>query len=133
MIQKIVIDGNDGTGKTYRLNELKKIFPNIEYQDRGIFSEYTLIDELFNANSKNYIDIFYLFKDFYDTIKNNSTILYVICDCSIETSQKRILERGDSLEEEYHTKEDLQKYKNRFLKLVRICKNLPNVMLINTD
>ena len=50
MIEKIVIDGNDGTGKTTRLVQLKKMFPNIKYEDRGIFSKMTLIDELFNRN-----------------------------------------------------------------------------------
>lgn len=129
MIEKIVIDGNDGTGKTTRLVQLKKMFPNIKYEDRGIFSKMTLIDELFNRN-KNYVT---LSRKFYESIKQESSTLYIICRASSEICQKRILERGDSIEEEFHTLDDLNKYNQRFDDLIDIVKDLPNVMVVDTS
>lgn len=129
MIEKIVIDGNDGTGKTTRLVQLKKMFPNIKYEDRGIFSKMTLIDELFNRN-KNYAT---LSQKFYESIKQDSSTLYIICRASSEICQKRILERGDSIEEEFHTLDDLNKYNHRFDDLIDIVKDLPNIMVIDTS
>lgn len=129
MIEKIVIDGNDGTGKTTRLVQLKKMFPNIKYEDRGIFSKMTLIDELFNRN-KNYVT---LSRKFYESIKQDSSTLYIICRASSEICQKRILERGDSIEEEFHTLDDLNKYNQRFDDLIDIVKDLPNIMVVDTS
>ena len=46
---------------------------------------------------------------------------------------KLIIENfAGSLEEEYHTKEDLLKYSERFYELCEICDDLPNVMWICT-
>jgi len=128
MIEKIIIDGNDGTGKTTRLVQLKKMFPNIKYEDRGIFSKMTLVDELFNRTG-NYDEIQ---KKFYEDVQKDSSTLYIICRASSEVCQKRILERGDSIEEEFHTLDDLNKYNNRFDILVDIVKDLPNVMVVDT-
>ena len=128
MIEKIIIDGNDGTGKTTRLVQLKRMFPNIKYEDRGIFSKMTLVDELFNRTG-NYDEIQ---KKFYEDVQKNSSTLYIICRASSEVCQKRILERGDSIEEEFHTLDDLNKYNNRFDILVDIVKDLPNVMIVDT-
>ena len=129
MIKKIIFDGNDGTGKTTRLVQLKKLFPNIEYKDRGIFSKMTLVDELFSENEERDE----LRKNFYDEIKKNSTTLYIICKATSEVCQKRILERGDSIDEEFHTLADLNKYNSRFDVLVDIVKDLPNVMVVDTS
>ncbi len=134
MIRKIVVDGNDGTGKSYRIEQLKKIFPGIEFEDRGIFSKATLNESLFTLKSIK--DFVKARDEFIDYIKNTEDTLYIIIDASVETCQKRILERGDSLEEEYHTKEDLEKFRKRFLYLVDLVKDIPNIsniMLINTD
>jgi len=128
MIEKIIIDGNDGTGKTTRLVQLKKMFPNIKYEDRGIFSKMTLVDELFNRTG-NYDEIQ---KKFHEDVQKDSSTLYIICRASSEVCQKRILERGDSIEEEFHTLDDLNKYNNRFDILVDIVKDLPNVMVVDT-
>lgn len=128
MIEKIIIDGNDGTGKTTRLVQLKRIFPNIKYEDRGIFSKMTLVDELFNKTG-NYDEIQ---KKFHEDVQKDSSTLYIICRASSEVCQKRILERGDSIEEEFHTLDDLNKYNNRFDILVDIVKDLPNVMVVDT-
>lgn len=135
MINKIVIDGNDGTGKSFRIEYLKKMFPNIMIKDRGIFSEYTLNNNIFNCidnitsiQLKKYEET-----KFFELIEKDNTTLYIICDCSIEKCQERISNRGDSLDEEYHTKDDLNKYKKRFLYLYNIVKGLHNVILINTE
>lgn len=124
MIEKIIIDGNDGTGKTTRLVQLKRMFPNIKYEDRGIFSKMTLVDELFNRTG-NYDEIQ---KKFHEDVQKDSSTLYIICRASSEVCQKRILERGDSIEEEFHTLDDLNKYNSRFDILVDIVKDLPNVI-----
>ena len=128
MIEKIIIDGNDGTGKTTRLVQLKRMFPNIKYEDRGIFSKMTLVDELFNRTG-NYDEIQ---KKFHEDVQKDSSTLYIICRASSEVCQKRILERGDSIKEEFHTLDDLNKYNNRFDILVDIVKDLPNVMVVDT-
>lgn len=130
MIKKIVIDGNDGTGKSIRVSLLKKYFPGIEIEDRGVFSEATLKDELFgdDETSKQKRLEFALAE-----VDNQPETLFIICDASIETCQKRILERGDSLDEEFHRESDLKKYRERFLKLVDAAKNFQNIMLVNTD
>ena len=130
MIKKIVIDGNDGTGKSIRVSLLKKYFPGIEIEDRGVFSEATLKDELFGDDeiSKQKRLEFALAE-----VDNQPETLFVICDASIEMCQKRILERGDSLDEEFHRESDLKKYRERFLKLVDAAKNFQNIMLLNTD
>ncbi len=130
MIKKIIIDGNDGTGKTFRVNLLRKMFPNIEIEDRGIFSDKTLDDSLFEYNKVSSI---IHRKNFVNSIEEQKDTLFIICDASVETCQKRISERGDSLEEEYHNKKDLTKYKGRFMILAELCSELPNVMFVNTD
>ena len=130
MIKKIVVDGNDGTGKTTRVEELSWLFPGVEIVDRGIFSEATLNEKLF---SKNTIPGSEEEINFYNKIWRDKDTLYVIVDASPETCQKRILERGDSIDVEYHNMEDLIKYRERFLRLFNICKELTNVMLVNTD
>ena len=130
MIKKIVIDGNDGTGKTFRVNLLRKMFPNIEIEDRGIFSDKTLDDILFDYNNASSI---IRRKNFVNSIEEQKDTLFIICDTSVETCQKRISERGDSLEEEYHNKKDLIKYRKRFMLLAELCSELPNVMFVDTD
>ena len=130
MIKKIVIDGNDGTGKSVRVSVLKKHFPGIEIEDRGVFSEATLRDELFGddkqsrRNLRNFI---------WSEVEEHPDTLFIICDASIETCQKRILERGDSLDEEFHNEDDLQKYRARFLMLFEAAKKYSNIMFVNTD
>jgi deoxyadenosine/deoxycytidine kinase len=133
MIKKIVIDGNDGTGKTTFINHLKKVMPGIEFQDRGIFSETTLKDKLFNATEENKYEVFNELKEFQESIKKQNDTLFIILDADVEVCQKRILKRGDSIEEEFHTLEDLNKYKHRFNVLTEICKNVSNLMFIDNS
>ena len=131
MINKIVVDGNDGTGKTFRVNSLRKIFPNIEIEDRGIFSDKTLDDSLFDYN---HLDSTNRHRNYFrNLIAEQTDTLFIICDASEEICQKRILERGDSIDEEYHNMKDLVKFRQRFISLVELCEDMPNVMLVNTD
>ena len=125
-MMKFEIDGNDGTGKSYRAALLKRIFPNIPIQDRGIFSEATLNERIFVHDAD-------AMAQFRNLILKNNDVVYIVCVCSIQKSQERILSRGGSLEEEYHTEADLKKYNERFDFLLELVKDLPNVIRLNTD
>lgn len=137
MIKRIVFDGNDGTGKTTRLNCMREIFPNLEYADRGIFSATTLVDGLFASGAGVIVgqtsETERLRREFYDRIKSDTSTLYIICRASPHVCQERIILRGDSIEEEFHTMDDLVKYNDRFNVLIDIVRDLPNVMVVNTD
>ncbi len=131
MIKKIVFDGHDGVGKSTRIEEMKKLFPGVEFCDRGIFSEMTMKNELFeDCNPKT------LAKkriEFFNTIKDSSNTLYIILDAKPEECQRRILERGGHIDCEFHNMHDLVMYRERFNKLVSWVCELPNVMYIHTD
>ena len=142
MIKKIVVDGNDGTGKTCTINRLKELFPGIEFEDRGIFSKATLNDDIFeeyanhsetagclqNKNGQPNHASF----DFFREIERNHDTFYIICVADPKECQRRIAERGDSIEEEFHRIEDLEKYDKRFRILCDITSRLGNVMLVDT-
>ena len=123
---KFEIDGNDGTGKSYRAALLKRIFPDIPIQDRGFFSEATLNERIFVHDAD-------AMAQFRNHILKNNDVVYIVCVCSIQKSQERILTRGGSLDEEFHTEADLKKYNERFDILLDLVKDLPNVIRLNTD
>ena len=123
---KFEIDGNDGTGKSFRAAMLKRIFPNIPIQDRGLFSEATLDERIFEHDAD-------AIAQFRNSILKNNDVIYIVCVCSIRKSQERILARGGSLDEEFHTEADLKKYNERFDILLELVKDLPNVIRLNTD
>jgi thymidylate kinase len=132
MIKKIVFDGHDGVGKSTRIEEMKKLFPGIEFSDRGIFSEATMKNDFFDKDNKpEWKKV--IVKDFYDTIKGNSDTLYIILDAEPEECQRRILARGGSIDCEFHNMHDLVMYRERFKVLVDLVNDLPNVMYIRTD
>ena len=131
MIKKVVFDGHDGVGKTTRIEEMKKLFPGLEFSDRGIFSEMTMKDELFDEkNTKSRVDKRI---EFFNTIKENSDTLYIILDAEPEECQRRILARGGHIDCEFHNMHDLVMYRHRFNVLVSWVAELPNVMYIHTD
>lgn len=99
-MKTVIIDGNDGTGKTFLKEQLEKFFPTIKIQDRGIFTKATDLDITIS--------------NFSELIPIDKSTLYIIVDDSVENCQKRILSRGDSIEEKYHTIEDLTFYGERF-------------------
>ena len=131
MIKKVVFDGHDGVGKTTRIEEMKKLVPGLEFSDRGIFSEMTMKDELFDEkNTKSRVDKRI---EFFNTIKENSDTLYIILDAKPEECQRRILARGGHIDCEFHNMHDLVMYRHRFNVLVSWVVELPNVMYIHTD
>lgn len=117
---QIEIDGNDGVGKTYWINKLKQVFPYDRFLDRGLLSKATLNDE-WNKENKN-------FKGMLDL---NPKVCYIVLDTYIEQCQERILSRGDSIEEEYHTLEDLAKYQKRF-QILATSNGVRNIPIIPT-
>ena len=131
MIKRIEVDGNDGSGKTFRCDKLKGMFPGIDVVDRGLFSEATLDDALFDENSEKMFDELHCV-DFIRKVDECSETLFIILMTEPETAQKRILERGDSIDEEYHTLEDLKKYNRRFEILCDIVRDRSNVMVVHT-
>ena len=136
MITKIVFDGHDGVGKSTRIEEMKKLFPGVEFSDRGIFSEFTMKKEMFEEKKTGLFDSIFrggLKEKFYNTIRANKDTLYIILDATPEECQRRILARGGHIDCEFHNMHDLVMYRERFKILVDLVKDLPNVMYIRTD
>ncbi len=138
MITKIVFDGHDGVGKSTRIEEIKKLFPGVEFSDRGIFSEATMNKKLFGpSDSYNWCDEEEFCDEektkFYKTIRDNSDTLYIILDATPEECQRRILARGGHIDCEFHNMHDLVMYRERFKKLFYLVSELPNVMYVRTD
>lgn len=131
MIRKIVIDGNDGSGKTYRCTVLRNLFPDIEIADRGLFSDVTLDDELFCEYSSKGIASERC-KKFVDKVDAETETLFIILMTEPEIAQRRIISRGDSIDEKFHTIDDLKKYNRRFEILCGLVKDKPNVMVVKT-
>lgn len=123
---KFEVDGNDGTGKSYRVPILRQVLPTVEIKDRGLFSDATLDERIFEGD-KNAVEAFRR------TVRENTDVLYMICTCSIRKSQERILARGGSLDEEFHTEADLKKYNERFEHLLELVKDCPNVIRVGTE
>ena len=123
---KIVIDGNDGTGKSFRAEILRRVLPNVPIEDRGILYAATLNENIFRGDAE-------AVEQFRDAISKSPDVMYVICTCSIQKSQQRILARGGSLEEEFHTEVDLKKYNERFEFLLKLVEEFPNVVRLETE
>jgi thymidylate kinase len=95
----IVVDGNDGTGKSTLVEMLKKDGYNV--QDRGIPTKLT--DD--------------------PNLKTNPNEFYIILDAPIKVCRERLKRAGRDLNEQYHTVEDLNYYRQRFLKVARQIKD----------
>lgn len=93
---RIIIDGNDGTGKTTLIKELQKI-TNDEILDRGLPSELTEKDNIEDSLPEN---------------KDEN--LYFILTCPEKVCQNRLKERGADLTVQYHTLNDLIHYRSKF-------------------
>src|SRR3989339_216044 len=90
---KIIIDGNDGVGKSTLVLSLKDL--GYEVSDRGLP---TIMTD--DPNTE---------------LKQNE--IYIILDVSVEISQKRLLEAGKDLNERYHCLDDLKYYREKFLEI----------------
>ena len=92
----IVVDGNDGTGKSTLVAALKEL--GFKVKDRGLPTKLT---------------------DYPQTPMEKAEEVYLILDLPVSTCQKRLLEAGKDLTEQYHTKEDLTHYRQRFLSVAK--------------
>lgn len=133
---KLVIDGNDGTGKTTRANAIREIM-GIAVNERGPLSRLTDCDELFEPFSYKKEPIKYseTAVDAIAEIKRNTDTLYVILDSPVKTCQQNIISRGGSIEEKYHTFEDLCYYRERFRILYDFLKKelkITNILFLET-
>ena len=103
---KLVVDGNDGTGKSTLVGMLRQL--GYEVSDRGIPTKMT-DDNSITASDEEF---------------------YFILDVPVEVSQARLLKAGRDLKERYHTLEDLVFYRERFL---AISKRLENSVVIDAS
>lgn len=131
-IRRIEVDGNDGAGKSFRIELLKKMFPNVEVADRGIFSKYTL-DEYYPPLYPRTLDEHNRTELFRNEVRKNSDTLYILMDTPIDICQERILSRGDSLDTQFHSEDALAKYEWRFRRLYKLVDDCPNVIIIDAN
>ena len=96
---RIVVDGNDGTGKTTLVDALRK---------RG----YTVIDR----------GIPTIMTDNPDALPDNDEF-YLILDAPIEVCRGRLIKAGKDLTERYHTVEGLRYYRQQFFDVAKKLKN----------
>ncbi len=101
---KIIIDGNDGTGKTTLVNSLRVL--GYEVQDRGLLTKMT-------DGSQEAPD---------------SDALYILLDAPVEVCRDRLREAGKDLNEPFHTSDDLNRYRQLFLESAR---KIPGCVIID--
>lgn len=89
----VVVDGNDGTGKTTLVKALKQ--RGFEAVDRGLPTKLTLLPDDF-------------------PFEKPPAEVYIILDASVEVSRSRLQKAGKDLAEEWHTPESLTHYRERF-------------------
>lgn len=88
---RIVIDGNDGTGKSTIVERLRAAGYSVS--DRGVPTK--MIDD--------------------DTVEPVDGEFYIILDCTPQMCSDRLIRSGKSLDEKYHTIKDLYYYRDKFL------------------
>ncbi|MBN2496288.1 MAG: hypothetical protein JXR96_16970 [Deltaproteobacteria bacterium] len=86
----VVVDGNDGTGKTTLVAALRECGHAV--RDRGKPTEMT--DD--------------------ETVEAPADDVYLILDAPVEVCRTRLAQAGKDLSERYHTVEDLTYYRGRF-------------------
>lgn len=93
---RIVVDGNDGTGKTTLVAWLQK--EGFDVSDRGIPTKMT--DD--------------------HSVQPSDEEIYLILDAAVEISRRRLLDAGKDLSERYHTVPDLTFYRKQFLEVAQL-------------
>ncbi len=102
--QKIVVEGNDGAGKSTLVGQLEGL--GFSVQDRGVPTKMTDDPDLAPRDD----------------------VLYVVLDVPVEVSQQRLVKAGKSLDEQYHNIKDLAHYRQRYLELLP---KLPHHVLLD--
>lgn len=135
LYKKLVLDGNDGTGKSSRAKAIQKVL-GIEVFERGPLSKLTDCDEIFSPYVKEgeSIELSTEALEAINEIKNNTDTLYVILDAPVIKCQQHIVARGDSLDAPYHNFRDLYYYRERFKLLYDFLKkqHISNIFLVET-
>ena len=90
---RIVIDGNDGTGKSTLVAKLNEL--GYDAQDRG---DPTGMVVTTNGTAR-------------------SNMFYVILDAPVHISRARLREAGKNLNQPYHTVKDLTHYRKRYMEI----------------
>lgn len=109
---KIIIDGNDGTGKTSLVKSLNELGFNAI--DRGIMTKMT--------------------DGYQPSLDDVKDCIFILLDVSIQESQKRLLKAGKDINEKYHNLADLSFYRSRFFHSFFDLKKLtPYVYLIDNS
>jgi thymidylate kinase len=103
---RIVVDGNDGTGKSTLVEGLRG--RGLEAADRGLPTKMTDDPDLAPAADE----------------------LYLVLDAPVEVCQARLAGAGKDLRERYHTAEDLAHYRDRFLE---VAAGLPHAAVIEAS
>ena len=102
----IVVDGNDGTGKSTLAAALRA--RGYDVRDRGVPTKKT--DD--------------------PSVAAVAGELYLVLDAPVPTCRERLAQAGKDLDEQYHTVADLEHYRARFLDVVAA---LPGALLVDAD
>lgn len=102
----VVVDGNDGTGKTTLVSALRAA--GFEVRDRGVPTRMT--DD--------------------PSVSPQPGEAYLILDAPVPLLRERLRRAGKDLEERYHTVADLEHYRQRFLEVARA---LPQCVLLDAS
>lgn len=105
----VVVDGNDGTGKSTLAEALRA--KGYDVRDRGIPTRMTDDDRLAPDASHTHE-------------------VYLIVDAPVEVSRARLEAAGKDLNEQYHTVEDLTHYRARFQ---QVAAKLPRCRVIDSS
>jgi len=110
----IVVDGNDGTGKSTLVASLRAL--GYEVADRGLPTKLT---DAVGPNLERAME----------TDDRATGELYVILDAPVEVSRARLAAANRDLDEKYHTVADLTYYRDRF----RLVAERLGVTLVNAE